>query len=638
MKQNSIAKPNNKIKINIAEKPLHLWDYLIFLVIALFCFFVFQQTDLVHTTGCSYGYLNGHILDFYDYCAEFDIHPSYLPSTYILFAIWNIPMKLFGVVDVPSLEIPYVALMWSKILPCLFYLASGYLVYKISMQIGMGSRKSKICAFAFLTMPMGVFIQFIFGQYDAFMLFCILLGVYYFLKNRLFWFVFWFGWAITFKYTALIFFLPLLLLRWKNIWKIIGAGVGALIPTILEFGLYLSSSTFRDYAFGIGTKGDTPTNYIFNAGIDTGFYWSAFHYEVSLVILVFGVICGLAYFTTPKDEKDMVKWTFFLECLVVFDIFGLSKWHPQWLLLAVPFWVISAFINKNTKIFMIVDIIFMAVYVIFVVQMFPNNVDQDVLNQGIFASTFTNGVVGNEMMMKDTLGIVGPQILLSLISTIMLVCGLFKHPKYCLENFSEPTDHCMGWIRTRLIAGVLLFAAPAMVSLWAKYTPPYETYNTMAVEPAHEIKGVNLDPDNREVSQIIHSEGTEINKIQFKPAVYNTICQANLTVSVKKAGSDDILFQTVLDASEWYDWEVVTIKTGSIPVEDGEYYEIVFRMDPKTGQTANLLLSAVYAPDKDESGKVISESERAVTDDPREMAYIGGERQEFALDLVVYQQ
>ena len=61
-------------------------------------------------------------------------------------------------------------------------------------------------------------------------------------------------------------------------------------------------------------------------------------------------------------------------------------------------------------------------------------------------------------------------------------------------------------------------------------------------------------------------------------------------------------------------------------------------MDPKTGQTANLLLSAVYAPDKDESGKVISESERAVTDDPREMAYIGGERQEFALDLIVYQQ
>ena len=143
MKHKNSVNHNYKIRLQIAENPLHLWDYLIFLVIALFCFFVFQHTDLLHTTGCSYGYLNGHILDFYDYCAEFDIHPSYLPSTYTLFAIWNIPMKLFGVIDVPNLNIPYVALMWSKVLPCLFYLASGFLVYKISMQIGMESRKSK---------------------------------------------------------------------------------------------------------------------------------------------------------------------------------------------------------------------------------------------------------------------------------------------------------------------------------------------------------------------------------------------------------------------------------------------------------------------------------------------------------------
>lgn len=636
MKQKSSVKRESRIKINIVEKPLHLWDYLIFLVIALGCFFVFQHTDLVHTTGCSYGYLNGHILDFYDYCAEFDIHPSYLPSTYILFAIWNIPMKLLGVIQVPDLEIPYVALMWSKVLPCLFYLASGFLVYKISMLIGMESRKSKVCAFAFLTMPLGVFIQFIFGQYDAFMMFCVLLGVYYFLKNRLVWFVFWFGWAITFKYTALIFFLPLLLLHWKNIWKIIVSGIGVMAPTLLEFALYLNSPTFRGYAFGIGTQGDTPTNYIFNAGIDTGYYWSAFHYEVSLVILVFGVICGLAYFTTPRSEKEMIKWTFFLECLVVFNIFGLSKWHPQWLLLAVPFWVISAFINKNTKILMIIDIIFMAVYVVFVVQMFPNNVDQDILNQGILASTFSNGVVGNEMMMKDTIGIIGPQIPLSLISTIMLVYGLFKHPKYCLENFNEPTDHCMGWIRTRLIVGILFFVAPAMLSLWAKYNPPYATYDTM--EPAHAMEGVNLDVNNNEVTQVIYSEGTEINKIQFKPAVYNTICQANVIVSIKKAGSDEILFQTVLDAAEWYDWEVVTIKTGSVPVENGEYYEVVFRMEPKVGYAPNLLLSAVYAEETDENGNKIPEEKWSVTGDTEEMAYIGDERQKFALDLIVYQQ
>ena len=72
---------------------------------------------------------------------------------------------------------------------------------------------------------------------------------------------------------------------------------GLWLPLCLNLFFIWESPTFRDYAFGIGSKGDTPTNYIFNAGIDTGFYWSAFSYEISLVILVFGVICGLAYFT-----------------------------------------------------------------------------------------------------------------------------------------------------------------------------------------------------------------------------------------------------------------------------------------------------------------------------------------------------
>ena len=66
------------ISVNaIAEKPLLIWDYVAFAAIAVFCFLVFQQSDLLHTAGCSYGYLNGHFRDFYDYCGTFDIHPAY---------------------------------------------------------------------------------------------------------------------------------------------------------------------------------------------------------------------------------------------------------------------------------------------------------------------------------------------------------------------------------------------------------------------------------------------------------------------------------------------------------------------------------------------------------------------------------
>ena len=95
------------ISVNaIAEKPLLIWDYVAFAAIAVFCFLVFQQSDLLHTAGCSYGYLNGHFRDFYDYCGTFDIHPAYMPSFYLIFAIWNIPMRLFGIVTFPTENLP----------------------------------------------------------------------------------------------------------------------------------------------------------------------------------------------------------------------------------------------------------------------------------------------------------------------------------------------------------------------------------------------------------------------------------------------------------------------------------------------------------------------------------------------------
>lgn len=105
------------ISVNaIAEKPLLIWDYVAFATIAVFCFLVFQQSDLLHTAGCSYGYLNGHFRDFYDYCGTFDIHPAYMPSFYLIFAIWNIPMRLFGIVTFPTENLPVIAILWAKAL------------------------------------------------------------------------------------------------------------------------------------------------------------------------------------------------------------------------------------------------------------------------------------------------------------------------------------------------------------------------------------------------------------------------------------------------------------------------------------------------------------------------------------------
>ena len=265
------------ISVNaIAEKPLLIWDYVAFAAIAVFCFLVFQQSDLLHTAGCSYGYLNGHFRDFYDYCGTFDIHPAYMPSFYIIFAIWNIPMRLFGIVTFPTENLPVLAILWAKLLPCLIYVASGVLIYHIAILAGMGSKKSKLCAYACLTMPVAFYAQFIFGQYDIIMTFCVLLGVYYYLKKKDIWFIFWFAIAMTFKYSALLIFAPLLLYREKNVWKIIASCVLLMVPFVLEFFVYRNSPVFQAYVFGFGGNAvSSPTGYIMNAGYYTGFELSA---------------------------------------------------------------------------------------------------------------------------------------------------------------------------------------------------------------------------------------------------------------------------------------------------------------------------------------------------------------------------
>lgn len=608
-----------------AGSTLRVWDYVIFAAVALICFFCFQQRDLLHTVGCSVGYLNGHILDFYDYCGTYDIHPSYMPTVYMLFAVWNIPMRLLGFLSIPTEDISLVAAMWSKLLPCLVYLISGFLIFKICLEIGMGEKKSKYCAVACLTMPVAFYTQFIFGQYDIFMTVCALLGVYYYLKKRDVWFIFWFAVAITFKYTAAVLFLPLLLLRCKNPWRIIRSCILLIIPLALEFLLYRRSAGFSNYVFGVGSSGDSPMGTLFSAGIFTGFQLSAVKYQVSLLVLGYGVVLGLSYFTRTANRTEEIKWAFYLCCLALFVLFGLSKWHPQWLLFAVPFWVISAFMNRETKIFMILDLIFMIVYVMFIVQMIPNNVDQAMISKGVLGG-LVDGDIGTKVMMSDLVGLIDRELCLSVLSMMMLVYALFKHPKYCLADMSQETS-CMGWMRTRFLGGVGFFVIPAFMCLAAALGAPYAGYQVKA--DAQTVEYVNLSALGDSVSQRFCSSGDRLDRLQFSVGVNGRINSGYLKLTLidcseKKGENRGILYETDWPTAGWVDGEIINVDFGGIPTEKGQYYEVLFEITQANG---DYMLSLPCT-----SGQTQQ------TGDKEEYASVDGEKQAYQLEMTVYQQ
>ena len=598
----------------IAEKPLLIWDYVIFAVLAIFCFFVFQQSDLLHTAGCSYGYLNGHFRDFYDYCGIYDIHPAYMPTFYILFAIWNIPMRLFGIVTHPTEQLPLLAVMWAKLLPCAVYAASGVLIYKISFLTGMGSKKSKLCAYACLTMPVAFYSQFIFGQYDILMTFCVLLAIYYYLKKKDIWFILWFAVAMTFKYSALLLFVPLLLYRQKNVWKILSSCILLIVPFALEFLIYRNSPVFQAYVFGFGGNAvSSPTGYIMNAGYYTGFELSEFHYEVSFAVMAFGLLCAWCYFREEDRGQNFVNTVFYICCLSFFVLFGLAKWHPQWLLFAVPFWVISSFLHKDTKIFMILDLIFMVVYTIFNVQMIPGNVDQAMFNNGILGS-YLGGNIGTELMMEDIIGILDKNLCLSILTMMMLVYAVFKHPKYCAQNPAKEVN-CMGWIRTRFILGTAVFVVPAFMCLAAYFTAPHAGYKVENV-----YSQVKLCELGDEVSQTFRATSTSIDKIRFVTGVNERINKGYVKLTLKDM-DDKILYEEDWEVSGWLEDRIVTASLNGVVTVPGEYYTAVFEVTQANGDFA----VSIYCSDKN------------VTGDEKEVATVGGKKQDYQLEMIVYQ-
>ena len=150
----------------MTEKPLHKIDYIIFAALAVVCFLTFQQGILCIRQAAHMVIFRGHFWDFYEWDAyQYNMWGSYMPSTYLVFAVWNIPIKLLGIVTRPERFAANTAvLMWYKLLPVSLYLVSGYLIYKIASVIGMGTKKSKLCAYVFLTTPIGFSVNLCLGS------------------------------------------------------------------------------------------------------------------------------------------------------------------------------------------------------------------------------------------------------------------------------------------------------------------------------------------------------------------------------------------------------------------------------------------------------------------------------------------
>lgn len=446
-----------KIRLNILAEPVRKVDYLLFFVAAFLCALFFQQLDLLITAGGSLIYLNGHFSDLYAYATQHYTELNYLPSTYLVFALWNLPIRLIGLVAEPTITVSFFALLWYKLLPCLTYLFSAYLIYLLAREGGLAEDKGKIGAFLFLTTPIAFFSQFIFCQYDIFSVCLMLLALVYWRKGAHWKFLLFFALTATFKYYTFLFFIPFLLLKEKDILKIFRDTALFAVPILLEVLLYFWDSSFLHSVFGFGAP-----NYIFET------VWQTRFAGISIPLLIWAAVCAFCYLQKPLKKEETLSYLVFTGMAVSFALFGLSAWHPQWLLLMCPFLALLIVVQPRKKATIGLELLMTVVFFGYVVNVWYNNADTKLFELGILRNALPGDIL--LLPMKTLFGVSTPSIWITAFSGLLLILTIFAFPRFTCKS-QEPAELLTpAWLRFRFLFGIAVFILPAVVSLLYAYS------------------------------------------------------------------------------------------------------------------------------------------------------------------------
>jgi hypothetical protein len=235
-------------------------------------------------------------------------------------------------------------------------------------------KTSVYAALALITSPVLFLITFGWGQYESITIFFLLLGFYFFIRDKsksdIYIAMVIFGFAISLKLISLFIIIPLVAYRYKNILKLILLYGICAIPLIIQILPYLNSPAFVNHVMG----GSFFIERMFEMNIDALFI------NYSLLFVIWGAICLIAYFIN-YEANNYIKMVYI--ALVAFSAFiCLMPWHPQWFGVIVPFSIMLTFISKNRDKYLFIEAFFAIVYITTVFMLFPGLKEHAILVGG----------------------------------------------------------------------------------------------------------------------------------------------------------------------------------------------------------------------------------------------------------------
>lgn len=338
------------------------WDYLILALIFAFCIgFIYPTGDLWNTGYSSLAYLQGHFSDFYDYNAKIFGGSDYYPFLYLLFAVWNIPLKLMGIryFDYSSNWV----MIYEKVFPSLMQLLTAIPVYLIVRKLGHNIRVAVYAAFLFVTSSTMLIATMCWGMYDIVFVFFITFGFYFFIRDAykadMLISMLVFGLGIATKAYSAILLLPLLAYRFKNIFKMGGYGLISLLPILFSRFIYRNSPAFTKEA---ANASDFSIR-LFTPFLDYDYF------KISLFCLAYIVLC-LVLYSVRYDREHPIK-LLYVTILAGTVFYSLVCWNPQWLTLIMPFLAILTAVSTKRATYILYDMALGVFYILHSMSLWP---------------------------------------------------------------------------------------------------------------------------------------------------------------------------------------------------------------------------------------------------------------------------
>lgn len=356
------SKSMHQLFMKWKQKPLVLFAAGLGMSVIIFISFVYA--DVTETTRHGITFWNvlfqGNLNEFYVQNENVMISEHFGISRaaiydfplYLLFAIWDFPLWIYERVSGGYALDTWGGLLYAKSISIPFLIGIIYYLKKIGCKLKGQAFEQDLSVLMFISSALFLVPVLIMGQYDAPALLFILIGLYGYIDNNDKVFYGWFALALTFKLFALFVFIPLVLLREKQ--------MKSVCVSLLKGCSFFVFVKIIQRLFFVPNQLETSDlsghflSFLFQSQV--GFVYGS----ISLFFSAFLMVCMYCYFIQKPEEEEMGRWAVYVSFMGLSVFFVTSLTHPQWSLLLLPFSILLVCCDEKryVKIGLWIDTIF----------------------------------------------------------------------------------------------------------------------------------------------------------------------------------------------------------------------------------------------------------------------------------------